>query len=233
MEKVIYWFPFIKTTQQLIWYHGCGSKISWNRTFGEPTIRFTPIRIAIFLQQWNSDLSASCTYCVFRIYHQTDQVTSLPSLDLRELLHHSRCGLSDPSDFNVQQWNVVTVSSHHPARLRSSQPRLPVWQSWSLELTSHLNLYRSTQQATVKFCLMKIITSGEILYRLDNNKHLVYFQQGQTIPIHCPAKKLGQKELFLPQEVLEFKLEAGCKTKLVNHFIFSTKWKKRIKEHLD
>jgi hypothetical protein len=73
---------------------------------------------------------------------------------------------------------------------------------------------------------MKIITSGEILYRLDNNKHLVYFQQGQTIPIHCPAKKLGQKELFLPQEVLEFKLEAGCKTKLVNHFIFSTKWKK-------
>jgi hypothetical protein len=32
---------------------------------------------------------------------------------------------------------------------------------------------------------------------------------------------------------LEFKLEAGCKTKLVNHFIFSTKWKKWIKEHLD
>jgi hypothetical protein len=80
-------------------------------------------------------------------------------------------------------------------------------------------LYKQQLNRTRELCPMKSITSEEILYRLDKNKHLVNSPQGQTIPIPCPTKKLGQKELFLPQRVSEFKFEAGCKIELVDHFV--------------
>jgi len=82
-------------------------------------------------------------------------------------------------------------------------------------------LYKQQFDKARILCPMKIVNSGEILYRLDNNKHLVYTPEGQTIPISCPANTMGRKELFLPQGVSEFQLDPGCKTELVDHFVFS------------
>jgi hypothetical protein len=35
---------------------------------------------------------------------------------------------------------------------------------------------------------MKIINAEEIIYQLNNSRHLVYTPVGQTIPINCPSK---------------------------------------------
>ncbi len=48
---------------------------------------------------------------------------------------------------------------------------------------------------------MKIITFGEIPYRLDNNWHLVYSPAGQTIPILCPVKQPHKPEKFIPKGI--------------------------------
>jgi hypothetical protein len=50
--------------------------------------------------------------------------------------------------------------------------------------------------------------SGEIIYRLDNNWHLVYSPVRQTIPILCPVRKQHKPENFIPKGIS-------------NHFIFS------------
>jgi hypothetical protein len=45
---------------------------------------------------------------------------------------------------------------------------------------------------------MKIINAEEIIYRLNNNHHLVYTPVGQTIPINCLGKS---SEKFLQRGV--------------------------------
>ncbi len=50
-------------------------------------------------------------------------------------------------------------------------------------------------------CPMKIINAEEIIYQLNNNRHLVYTPIGQTIPINCPGKS---SEKFLQRGVTEF-----------------------------
>jgi hypothetical protein len=35
---------------------------------------------------------------------------------------------------------------------------------------------------------MKIINAKQIIYQLNNNRHLVYTPVGQTIPINCAGK---------------------------------------------
>jgi hypothetical protein len=37
-------------------------------------------------------------------------------------------------------------------------------------------------------CPMKIINAKQIIYQLNNNRHLVYTPVGQTIPINCAGK---------------------------------------------
>jgi hypothetical protein len=65
---------------------------------------------------------------------------------------------------------------------------------------------------------MKIINAEEIIYRLNNNRHLVYTPTGQTIPINCPGKS---SEKFLQRGVSEFQLDPGCKTSLQHHYVFA------------
>jgi hypothetical protein len=65
---------------------------------------------------------------------------------------------------------------------------------------------------------MKIINAEEIIYRLNNNRHLVYTPVGQTIPINCPGKS---SEKFLQRGVSEFQLYPGCKTSLQHHNVFA------------
>jgi hypothetical protein len=65
---------------------------------------------------------------------------------------------------------------------------------------------------------MKIINSEEIIYRLNNNRHLVYTPVGQTIPINCPGKS---SEKFIQRGVSEFQLDPGCKTSLQHHYVFA------------
>jgi hypothetical protein len=68
---------------------------------------------------------------------------------------------------------------------------------------------------------MKIITSGEILYRLDDNWHLVYSPEGQTIAITCPARQAHKPHKLIPEGISQFQLPTGCRTKLTNHFVYS------------
>ena len=69
-------------------------------------------------------------------------------------------------------------------------------------------------------CPMKIVVSGEMLYRLDNNKYLVYSPVGQTIPITCPNQNKRDQQ-FLREGVSEFQLSPGCKTSLTEHYVFA------------
>ncbi len=68
---------------------------------------------------------------------------------------------------------------------------------------------------------MKIITSGEIIYRLEDNWHLVYSPVGQTIPILCPVRQQHKPEKFIPKGISKFRSPAGCQTIMNDHFIFS------------
>jgi hypothetical protein len=81
-------------------------------------------------------------------------------------------------------------------------------------------LYNQQFDIASTLCPMKIINAKEIIYQLDNNKHLVYSPIGQTILINCPGKS---SEKFLQRGVSEFKLEPGCKTSLLHHYVFANK----------
>jgi hypothetical protein len=50
-------------------------------------------------------------------------------------------------------------------------------------------LYKQRFNSARTLCPMKIITSGEILYRLDDNWHLVYSPVGKTLYIICPSRQ--------------------------------------------
>ena len=79
-------------------------------------------------------------------------------------------------------------------------------------------LYNQQFDIARKLCPMKIINAEEIIYRLNNNRHLVYTPVGQTIPINCPGKS---SEKFLQRGVSEFQLDPGCKTSLQHHYVFA------------
>jgi hypothetical protein len=68
---------------------------------------------------------------------------------------------------------------------------------------------------------MKIITSGEILYRLDDNWHLVYSPAGQTIAIICPSRQTHKPHMFIPKGISKFQLPPGCRTELADHLVYS------------
>ena len=68
---------------------------------------------------------------------------------------------------------------------------------------------------------MKIITSGEILYRLDDNWHLVYSPERQTIAITCPARQAHKPHKFIPKGISQFQRPTGCWTELTDHFVYS------------
>ncbi len=77
-------------------------------------------------------------------------------------------------------------------------------------------LYNQQFDIARTLCPMKIINAKEIIYRLNNNHHLV----DQTIPIHCPGKS---SEKILQRGVSEFQLNPGCKTSLQHHYVFADK----------
>jgi hypothetical protein len=81
-------------------------------------------------------------------------------------------------------------------------------------------LYNQQLYIALTICPMKIINAEEIIYQLDNNRHLVCTPIKQTIPINCPGKS---SEKFLQRGVSEFKLEPGCKTLLLYHYVFTDK----------
>jgi hypothetical protein len=65
------------------------------------------------------------------------------------------------------------------------------------------------------------ITSGEILYRLNDDWQLVYSPQGQTVNIICPSRQAHKPHQFIPKGIPKFRLPAGCRTELEDHFIYS------------
>jgi hypothetical protein len=68
---------------------------------------------------------------------------------------------------------------------------------------------------------MKIIQSGEILYRLIDDWQLVYSPQGQTLNIKCPPRQAHKPHEFIPKGISKFRLPAGCRTELEDHFVCS------------
>jgi hypothetical protein len=68
---------------------------------------------------------------------------------------------------------------------------------------------------------MKIITSGEILYSLDDNWQLVYSPNGQTLNIICPTQQAHKPHKFIPKGIFKFQLPPGCRTELADHFVYS------------
>ncbi len=70
-------------------------------------------------------------------------------------------------------------------------------------------------------CPMKIITSGEILYRLDDNWHLVYSPKGQTLNIICPSRQAHKLHQFIQKGISKFRLPTGWRTELADHFVYS------------
>jgi hypothetical protein len=82
-------------------------------------------------------------------------------------------------------------------------------------------LYKQQFELARTLCPMKIITYGEIIYRLDDNWHLVYSPVGQTVPIHCPIRLQHKPEKFIPKGISKFWLPDGCRAVMNDHFIFS------------
>ncbi len=82
-------------------------------------------------------------------------------------------------------------------------------------------LYKQQFELARTLCPMKIITSGEITYWLDDNWHLVYSPVGQTIPILCLARQQHKPEKLIPKGISKFRLPARCRTIMNNPFIFS------------
>ena len=68
---------------------------------------------------------------------------------------------------------------------------------------------------------MKIIQSGEILYRLNDDWQLVYSPRGQTLNIKCPSRQAHKPTEFIPKGISKFRLPAGCRTELEDHFVYS------------
>ena len=79
-------------------------------------------------------------------------------------------------------------------------------------------LYNQDFVTARTLCPMKIIYAEEVIYRLQDNVHLVYTPVGQTIPINCPDKSY---EKWIQKGVSEFQLEAGCKAELIHHWVFA------------
>ncbi|MGV0982875.1 MAG: hypothetical protein ACOYB0_11060, partial [Polynucleobacter sp.] len=65
--------------------------------------------------------------------------------------------------------------------------------------------------AAKQLCEMKVIPSGETVYRLSGNKHLIYSPKGQTVLVNCQGKTADRA---IPKGVTVFHLEEGCHTKL-------------------
>ncbi|MGV0982827.1 MAG: hypothetical protein ACOYB0_10750, partial [Polynucleobacter sp.] len=65
--------------------------------------------------------------------------------------------------------------------------------------------------AAKQLCEMKVIPSGETVYRLSGNKHLIYSPRGQTVLVTCQGKTADRA---IPKGVTVFHLEEGCHTKL-------------------
>ena len=82
-------------------------------------------------------------------------------------------------------------------------------------------LYKQQFQLAQTLCPMKIITSVEISYLLDDNWHLVYSPEGQTFPTLCPVRQTYKPPKFIPKGISKFQLPAGCRTIMNDHFIFS------------
>jgi hypothetical protein len=82
-------------------------------------------------------------------------------------------------------------------------------------------LYKQRFDLTRTLCPMKIITSGEILYQLDNNWQLVYSPKGQTLNIICPTRQAHKPHQFIPEWISKFQLPPGCRTELDDHFVYS------------
>jgi len=70
-------------------------------------------------------------------------------------------------------------------------------------------------------CPLKIITSEEILYRLNDNWQLVYSPNGQTLNIICPTRRAHKRHEFIPKGISKFQLPPGCRTELEDHFVYS------------
>lgn len=72
-------------------------------------------------------------------------------------------------------------------------------------------------------CPMKVVSSGEISFRLNNNEHLIYSPIAQTITIKCPvgSDKKKNENIYLSEGVNSFHLSPGCRTTLLDHYLFS------------
>jgi hypothetical protein len=70
-------------------------------------------------------------------------------------------------------------------------------------------------------CPKKIIQSGEILCRLNDGWQLVYSPRGQTLNIKCPSRQTHKPTEFIPKGISKFRLPAGCRTELEDHFVYS------------
>ena len=82
-------------------------------------------------------------------------------------------------------------------------------------------LYKQQFDKARILCPMKIVASGELLYRLANNKHLAYSPFPQTLAVTCRGGYIANHQVFLLVGVTEFTLPAGCRTTLASHYIFA------------
>jgi hypothetical protein len=82
-------------------------------------------------------------------------------------------------------------------------------------------LYKQRFNLARTLCPMKIIQSGEILYRLNDDWQLVYSPQGQTLNIKCPTRQAHKLHQFIPKGFSKFQLPPGCRTELEDHFVYS------------
>jgi hypothetical protein len=82
-------------------------------------------------------------------------------------------------------------------------------------------LYKQQFEVARTICPMKIIQSGEILYRLNDDWQLVYSPKGQTLNIKCPSRQAHKPTEFIPKGISKFRLPAGCRTELEDHFVYS------------
>jgi hypothetical protein len=82
-------------------------------------------------------------------------------------------------------------------------------------------LYKQQFDMAKTICPMKIIQSVEILYRLNDDWQLVYSPRGQTQNIKCPSRQAHKATEFIPKGISKFRLPAGCRTELEDHFVYT------------
>jgi hypothetical protein len=82
-------------------------------------------------------------------------------------------------------------------------------------------IYKQQFDMVKTICPMKIIQSGEILYRLNDDWQLVYSPHRQTLNIKCPSRQAHKPTEFIPKGISKFRLPAGCRTELEDHFVYS------------